>query len=143
MNDSPSIQRIELSDAQWVDMETRPTGRDMYRMEKLQDGGSDPEVPVEMEMIAIVTRAWSFEAELTASAMFDLHADDLLEVSEFWAAHIVPFLESWTNKANQSPSLQRLAVVASQQPTNGRKSSSSPGGRGKSSSTPRKSKSTG
>jgi len=141
--DSPSVQRIELSDAQWVDMETRPTGRDMFRMEKLQDGESDPEVPVEMEMIAIVIRAWSFEEEMSASALFDLHSDDLLDISEFWAANIVPFLESWMKKANQSPSLKHLADVASQQPTNGRKSSSSPAGRGKSTSTRPKSKSTG
>lgn len=139
---SPTIQRVALSDDQWVDMETRPTGRDVMRMEQLQlqDRPSTSDDPADMDMIAISIRAWSFDGDVTGTALLDLYVDDLFTITSFWAGSVFPFLERWTERANQNSSLKHLSEVVSRQPINGRKSSSSRGGRGKTSSTRPKSK---
>ena len=105
--ESESVTRLSLPNGAWWDIETRPTVREFMMIEKIMGKGDEQEAT--FEILAYLTRAWSFRDPVTADGVKDRHIDEMIGAMEIFADDIVPFLDQLPKRLTPKSSSERSA----------------------------------
>ncbi len=97
-----SVRRLELANGGWWDIETRPTMREFMKIQEIIEAASDEQAA--FEVLAYLTKGWSFPEEVSAEAVMDRHVDELVDAMTVFTTDVGPFLEGAPSRLRPSVS---------------------------------------